>query len=96
MSRTRLALLLIIPAAFAPVGRGQDLNVYRGTQVPPQVERIYERGLQFLTAAQNEEGSFPGQYGSEAATPATSGGSSSAPATQSAAAIATVPVSTIR
>ena len=48
----------------------QDLNVYRGTQVPPQVERIYERGLQFLVGAQNEEGSFPGNYGSEPATAA--------------------------
>ncbi len=50
--------------------RAQDMNVYRGTQVSPQVERIYERGLQFLIAAQNEEGSYPGNYGSEPATAA--------------------------
>jgi hypothetical protein len=48
----------------------QDLNVYRGTQVSPQIERIYERGLQFLVAAQNEDGSFPATYGTEPATPA--------------------------
>jgi len=49
---------------------GQDLNVYRGTQVPPEVERIYERGLQYIVATQNEEGSFPGNYGTEPATAA--------------------------
>ena len=60
-------------AAFlllAPPLRAQDLNVYRGTQVPPQVERIYERGLQFLVTSQNETGGFPGNYGNEPATAA--------------------------
>lgn len=42
-----------------------DFQVYRGTQVPPEVERIYEKGLKFLVAAQNADGSFPGQYGTE-------------------------------
>lgn len=42
-----------------------DFKVYRGTQVPPEVERIYEKGLKFLVSAQNADGSFPGQYGSE-------------------------------
>ena len=54
----------------ASPGRAQDLNVYRGTQVSPQVERVYEKGLQFLVASQTEEGSFPGNYGSEPATAA--------------------------
>ncbi len=47
--------------------QGQDLNVYKGTQVPPQVEKIYARGLQFLMSSQNEDGSFPGNYGNEPA-----------------------------
>jgi hypothetical protein len=63
-------LRLIACAGLALTAQAQDLNVYRGTQVPPQVEKIYERGLQFLAAAQNEEGTFPGQYGTEPATPA--------------------------
>jgi hypothetical protein len=42
-----------------------DFQVYRGTQVPPEVERIYEKGLKFLVSAQNADGSFPGQYGTE-------------------------------
>jgi len=42
-----------------------DYQVYRGTQVPPEVERVYERGLKFLVASQNADGSLPGQYGSE-------------------------------
>lgn len=42
-----------------------DYQVYRGTQVPPEVERMYEKGLKFLVSSQNADGSFPGQYGSE-------------------------------
>ncbi|MHA3772358.1 prenyltransferase/squalene oxidase repeat-containing protein [Verrucomicrobiota bacterium sgz303538] len=65
------ARLLAVPLALLVACSqlsAQDLNVYRGTQVPPQVERIYERGLQFLVASQNEDGSFPGNYGNEPAT----------------------------
>ena len=51
-------------------GQAQDMNVYRGTQVSPQVERVYEKGLQFLVTSQNEDGSFPGTYGTEPATAA--------------------------
>ncbi len=47
------------------VGQTVDFQVYRGTQVPPEVERIYEKGLKFLVGAQNADGSLPGQYGSE-------------------------------
>ncbi len=64
-----LAGLVGFAAIHAPL-RAQDLNVYRGTQVPPEVERIYERGLQFLVSAQTAEGTFPGNYGTEPATAA--------------------------
>lgn len=66
-ARILLCASLLAALPLTP-GRAQDLNVYRGTQVSPQVERIYERGLQYLVATQTEEGSFPGNYGSEAAT----------------------------
>lgn len=49
------------PAADA----AKDFQVYRGTQVPPEVEKIYEKGLRYLLRAQNDDGSFPGQYGTE-------------------------------
>ena len=49
------------PAADA----AKDFQVYRGTQVPPEVEKIYEKGLRYLMRAQNDDGSFPGQYGTE-------------------------------
>jgi hypothetical protein len=65
----KLAVALFTLALALPL-RAQDLNVYRGTQVPPEVERIYERGLHYLVAAQNDEGSFPGNYGNEPATAA--------------------------
>jgi hypothetical protein len=76
MMKIRSCLRLVGPAQFCSVllaalsAHAQDLNVYRGTQVPPQVERIYEQGLQFLAAAQNDEGTIPGNYGSEPATAA--------------------------
>ncbi|HEY3897031.1 MAG TPA: prenyltransferase/squalene oxidase repeat-containing protein [Chthoniobacter sp.] len=50
--------------------QAQDLNVYRGTQVPPEVERVYEHGLDYLVKAQGDDGAFPGNYGHEPATAA--------------------------
>ena len=72
MNRSLVQTAAVISCAALLAGRlaAQDLNVYRGTQVPPQVERIYERGLRFLVATQNEDGSFPGNYGTEPATAA--------------------------
>ncbi len=70
-STGRLLRVLIFVTLLSGLPSGaQDLNVYRGTQVSPQVERIYERGLRFLVATQNAEGSFPGNYGTEPATAA--------------------------
>jgi hypothetical protein len=51
--------------AAAGASSAMDFQVYRGTQVPPEVERLYEKGLKFLVSVQNADGSFPGQYGSE-------------------------------
>jgi len=63
------ACLALLPMLSLPLA-AQDLNVYRGTQVAPQVEKIYEKGLQYLAASQTDEGTFPGNYGTEPATPA--------------------------
>ncbi|MEQ1852627.1 MAG: prenyltransferase/squalene oxidase repeat-containing protein [Chthoniobacteraceae bacterium] len=52
----------IVPSLLAQTS---DFQVYRGTQVAPEVERIYEKGLKYLVAAQNADGSLPGQYGTE-------------------------------
>lgn len=60
--------LLFFGWLFAGSLLAQDLNVYRGTQLPPQVETIYERGLQYLVTSQTQEGAFPGNYGQEPAT----------------------------
>ncbi len=70
-SSIRVCCAAMATVSFAAsAGHAQDLNVYRGIQVSPQVERVYEKGLQFLVANQTEEGSFPGNYGSEPATAA--------------------------
>ena len=58
-----LPLLFTAPAMV--LAQTTDFQVYRGTQVPPEVERIYEKGLKYLVASQNAEGLFPGQYGNE-------------------------------
>ncbi len=66
---TALSVAAALLLAVGPVtpGVAQDLKVYRGTQVPPEVERIYTKGLRFLVQNQNEDGSFPGNYGNEPA-----------------------------
>jgi prenyltransferase beta subunit len=65
--RCVLALCAAGAALYGASVSAQDLNVYRGTQVSPTVERIYEKGLHFLTTSQNADGSFPGNYGTEPA-----------------------------
>jgi hypothetical protein len=65
-----LPIIAIAAASVCGSARSQDIAVYRGAQVPPEVERIYERGLSFLTTAQTEDGGFPGNYGAEPATAA--------------------------
>ncbi len=62
-----LTTLLAMPlsAQTPSVDAAKDFQVYRGTQVSPEVERIYEKGLRFLARAQSDDGSFPGQYGTE-------------------------------
>ena len=64
--RSPLSVLLfsfmVVTSALA-----QDTNLYRGTQVPPEVERIYTKGLKYLVQNQGEDGSYPGNYGGEPA-----------------------------
>jgi len=67
MTLRLLPVIAIAASCFCAMARSQDIAVYRGAQVSPEVERIYERGLRFLAAAQAEDGSFPGNYGGEPA-----------------------------
>ena len=63
-----LASVLPLSAQNAPDNTSEsakDFQVYRGTQVSPEVERIYEKGLRYLVRSQNDDGSFQGQYGTE-------------------------------
>jgi hypothetical protein len=62
---TAMFLPLLLAANCTAVAQTTDFQVYRGTQVAPEVEKIYEKGLKYLVAAQNSDGSFPGQYGTE-------------------------------
>ena len=62
--RSLLSALLLVIMTSAPA---QDKNLYRGTQVPPEVERIYSKGLKYLVQNQGEDGSYPGNYGGEPA-----------------------------
>lgn len=66
-SKNGAVVLLASMIGSGPLVAQQDLTVYRGTQVPPQVERMYERGLKFLKKSQNDDGSFAGTYGTEPA-----------------------------
>jgi hypothetical protein len=57
----------ILILALATVGSGQDLTRRQDDTVPPQAESIYEKGLQYLAKAQNEQGSWNDSTGSEPA-----------------------------
>lgn len=61
------ALVFTAALAASPAVQAQDTNLYRGTQVPAEVEKMYVKGLKYLVQNQNEDGSFPGNYGSEPA-----------------------------
>ena len=63
----RAALPVFVATAPVLCAQTTDFQVYRGIQVSPEVERIYEKGLKYLSTAQNADGSFPGQYGLEPA-----------------------------
>jgi hypothetical protein len=61
----RYATLLIF--ASAALGSAQELTRRQDDTVPPQAEAIYEKGLQYLAKAQNEQGSWSDSTGSEPA-----------------------------
>jgi hypothetical protein len=55
-----VGLMLVIATPPLLLAQTTDFQVYRGTQVPPEVERIYEKGLKWLVAAQiRTTGRFP-------------------------------------
>jgi len=54
-----LALAWMVCAAGA---RAQDPSLRFGGQIPPDVDTIYERGLAWLAAAQDADGSWKGNY----------------------------------
>jgi len=52
--------LSLLGAVQAP---GQASMLYQGDQIPPHVEAMYNRGIQFLISTQTEAGSWPDSQG---------------------------------
>ncbi|MEX0937938.1 MAG: prenyltransferase/squalene oxidase repeat-containing protein [Pirellulales bacterium] len=50
---------LLLLAAFSPAS-AQPPTIQYGTNVPPEVKRIYDRGLAYLASTQQEDGSWSG------------------------------------
>ena len=71
VSKPAFILFLIFTLARCCLAQ-DDPRIFKGAQVSPIVERIYQLGLRFLAANQREDGTFSDQYGSEAATSALS------------------------
>lgn len=62
----RITFMIWILVSSA-VSYGQGLTRRQDDTVPPQAESIYEKGLQYLAKAQNEQGSWNDSTGSEPA-----------------------------
>lgn len=54
------ALALVIAFGIGGAARAQDPSLRFGSQVPPDVDTIYEHGLAWLAAAQADDGSWKG------------------------------------
>jgi squalene cyclase len=64
----RLPSLIVIALIASPVLFGQQLFVEKSDISPTEVDRIYVKGLQFLSRSQTPEGNWPDRsYGSEPA-----------------------------
>ena len=55
-ARAAAAALAVLAGAAA--GRAQDYRVYQGTDIPPEIETMYLRGLQHLVRSQSADGSW--------------------------------------
>ena len=55
----RIALWLVMLSALSPICEAQDPTLRFGGQIPPEVDTIYERGLEWLAQKQSEDGSWP-------------------------------------
>ena len=65
MIRTLFILALLLPAWLPQRAAAQDPALRFGGQIPPEVDRIYERGLEWLAKKQAEDGAWQdGQSGS--------------------------------
>lgn len=60
--KAHLTIYVLISLAFITSVAAQFSNIRYGSKVPPEVDRIYERGLEYLRKTQEENGSWPGNY----------------------------------
>lgn len=66
MKRTLYIMALCLSAAlFARTAAAQQLKLYHGDSIDPQLEVAYAKGLNFLVRSQNEAGFWGGAHGNE-------------------------------
>lgn len=64
MKIVNICPLLLALAWLAPLAQGQDPGLRFGGQIPPEVDTIYEHGLEWLAKKQSEQGNWQdGQQG---------------------------------
>src|ERR1700712_4620323 len=56
----KIFLFLMTVLCHAHAAWAQDPTLRFGGQIPPEVDRVYERGLTWLAAAQSPEGNWKG------------------------------------
>lgn len=58
MSPVKLFLLLVSLVLPASAGFGQTTSIRLGAEIPSEVDAVYERGLEYLSSSQNEDGTW--------------------------------------
>ncbi|MDE0838084.1 MAG: terpene cyclase/mutase family protein [Kiritimatiellae bacterium] len=60
------AFVMLIVAGFLTPVHAQRMFEFHGDPIPPEVETVYQRGLEYLVKAQQPSGAFAGQSGNQA------------------------------
>ena len=64
MCRCQILVAAALSVVTIPIGRlsAQPAPLYRGSTIPPEVDRVYRRGLEYLSRTQSSSGAWQSPY----------------------------------